>query len=81
MNARATSFDQWAGAATGVAGTLLLALPSEASKWGFVLYLVSNFFWIRFGLQTRTFGLIVQNAVYTASSLVGIWFWFTKSAA
>ncbi len=72
------AFSQWAGAATGIAGTLLLAVPGTASKWGFVLYLVSNIFWIRFGLATKAPGLIVQNAAFTVSSLVGIWFWILK---
>ena len=75
---KGTNFAQWAGAATGVTGTLLLAVPGAASKWGFVLYLVSNYFWIRFGLATKTPGLIVQNAAYTLSSLIGIWFWILK---
>lgn len=71
-------FSQWAGAAAGIVGTLLLAVPGPASKWGFVFYLASNLFWMRFGVATKTPGLIVQNAAYTVSSLLGIWFWIFK---
>lgn len=67
---------QWAGAGFGVAGTLLLVFLGPWSKFGFVLYLASNFFWIRFGAVTKTPGLVAQNLAYTASSLLGIWFWF-----
>ena len=71
---------QWAGAATGVAGTLLLALNGPWSKFGFLFYLASNACWIRFGMATKTHGLTVQNLAFLASSLMGVWFWILKPA-
>jgi hypothetical protein len=71
---------QWAGAATGVAGTLLLAVHGPWSKFGFLFYLASNACWIRFGMATKTPGLTVQNLAFLASSLLGVWFWILKPA-
>ena len=41
---------EWVGAAGGIAGTLLIVLNNAYSGWGFVLYLISNLCWIRFGV-------------------------------
>ena len=74
-------FLQWTGAATGVAGTVLLAVHgSPWSKFGFLFYLASNVCWIRFGIATKTPGLTVQNLAFTASSLLGVWCWILKPA-
>ena len=74
------NFLQWAGAATGVAGTMLLAIHGPWSKFGFLFYLASNACWIKFGVATKTPGLTVQNLAFLASSLLGVWFWILKPA-
>ncbi len=66
---------QWAGCATGVLGSMLLAWRSRWSGWGFVVYLLSNAFWIAFGIATRAPGLVVMQGVFTVTSAVGIWRW------
>lgn len=66
---------QWGGCVTGVLGSLLLAWRSAWSGWGFVVYLVSNAFWIAYGLKTGAPGLVSMQAVFTFTSLVGIWRW------
>lgn len=66
---------QWAGCVTGVAGSLLLALNVRQSGWGFVLFLVSNIFWILYGIETHALGLIVGQVFFTATSGVGIYRW------
>lgn len=70
---------QWAGCATGVAGALLLALNTKHSGWGFVLFLISNGFWIAFAIQTNAPGLITTQVIFTATSLLGIYRWFVAA--
>jgi nicotinamide riboside transporter PnuC len=66
---------QWLGCVTGAAGSLLLALNTRYSGWGFVLFLVSNGFWVVFGLETHAPGLITNQIFFTATSLLGIYRW------
>ena len=66
---------QWIGSATGVIGSLLLALRITWSGWGFVFYVVSNICWIAFGIATNTNGLVVMQCVFMVTSIAGIWGW------
>lgn len=67
---------QWLGCISGVAGSLLLALNTSRSGWGFVLFLVSNVFWIVFAVATNTPGLVAMQLAFTLTSSVGIYRWF-----
>lgn len=66
---------QWLGCATAVIGSLLLALNNKHSGWGFVLFLISNGFWLVFGLQTGAPGLVATQIIFTGTSLLGIYKW------
>ena len=68
-------FLQWAGFATGAAGSLMLALKTRHSGWGFVLFLISNGFWGAYGVETDAPGLIAAQVIFTATSLLGIHRW------
>ena len=70
---------QWLGFATGAAGSMLLAMNNRHSGFGFIAFLVSNGFWLVFGLLTRAPGLVAMQAVFTVTSLVGIYRWFVVS--
>lgn len=72
------AFMEWAGCAFGVAGSLILALNVRGSGWGFVVFLVSNAAWLAFGLAQGVYGLAVQHAAFTATSLVGVWRWMVR---
>lgn len=71
---------QWAGCATGVLGSALLAWRSRWSGWGFAVYLLSNACWITFGVMTSAPGLVVMQAVFTVTSAVGVWRWLVVPA-
>lgn len=64
----------------GVIGTVLLALNRKHAGWGFVAYLVSNVGWIVVAVEHGLWGLLVQQIVFTASSLLGIWVWLIRPA-
>lgn len=68
-------FLQWAGCATGLLGSLLLALRNRYSCWGWIFFLVSNGFWIAFAIETDVPALVVMQLGFTATSLLGVWKW------
>lgn len=41
----------------------------------FVLFLLSNVAWIVFGLLSHTTGMVVMQAGFTLTSLMGVWRW------
>lgn len=59
----------------GVVGTLLLAGRSKVAGWGFVAYLASNAGWLVFSWDQALWPLFLQQSVFTACSLYGIWKW------
>lgn len=71
----------WLGSVTGVLGALLLALNNKASGYGFVLFLVSNVFWLAFGLMSGLTSMVVMQSVFTVTSLIGIYRWLIAAKA
>lgn len=66
---------QWLGCVTSATGALLLALNNRHSRYGFVLFLIANGFWIVYGIETHAPGLIANQVFFTGTSLVGIYKW------
>jgi hypothetical protein len=67
---------EWCGCGTGVTGSALLALNRpKSSGLGFVCFLASNGFWSAYALSTGAHGLLAQQSVFTATSLLGVWRW------
>lgn len=71
----ASTIAEIAGAIFGVGGSLLLALNTRHSGWGFVAFLASNLAWILFAWLQRHFGLMLQHACFTLISATGIFMW------
>lgn len=71
----ALAFVEMAGCITGIIGALLLALNNEASRWGFVFFLASNFCWLAFGLALGIGGMVWMQVAFTVTSLLGIYRW------
>ncbi len=69
---------QWLGCILGLAGALLLESKTQFAGYGFALFLVSNGFWIAFGVVTHAPGLVVMQIGFTLTSLVGVWTWIVK---
>lgn len=74
---------QWLGCFTGVLGTFLLALNNKWSRWGFVAYLLSNNFWLAYGLHTNATGIVVMQCFYNVITVLGLYqhFWKKKDVA
>jgi hypothetical protein len=69
---------QWLGCMLGLGGALLLASKTQFAGYGVALFLVSNGFWIAFGLVTSAPGLVVMQIGFTLTSLVGVWTWIVR---
>lgn len=71
---------EWSGTITGSVGSLLLAINTIYSGWGFALFLISNGFWIAFGLRKKAPGLVAMQLVFTATSALGVYRWLIGPA-
>lgn len=49
-------------------------------RLGFALFLISNGFWIAFGLRRKAPGLVAMQLVFTATSAVGVYRWLIGPA-
>ena len=67
---------EWLACFAGLIGAALLAMNNRYSKWGFVAFLVSNLFWIVFGIHSEAWGLVTMQIGFTITSVLGILFWF-----
>lgn len=61
------------GAMTGIGGALLVASMGQYSRYGWLLFLASNIFWIVFAVRGSFRKLLLQQFAYTGTSLLGIW--------
>lgn len=71
-------FYEWSGCALGLLGALLLASNTRHSRWGWIAFLASNGAWIAYSLLVDAHGLLLQQAGFTLSSLLGVHRWFWK---
>lgn len=67
---------EWSGAILGLIGAVMLAINRKVSRFGWVFYLASNVCWAIFGVATHAFGLVVMQAGFTVTTLIGIYRWF-----
>jgi hypothetical protein len=59
----------------GISSSFLIA---RKNKWGFVLALLAQPFWLVIGWVDGSWGVLVLTAVYTTCSSYGIYTWFFK---
>ena len=64
---------EFAGSIFGLLGAFLVAMQAPGSEFGFVFFLISNLFFIRFSISNRYFALLVMQVGFTATSLIGIY--------
>lgn len=54
---------------------LRFSLYVPAAKYGWIFFAASNVCWIYFGFITEAWGLVTQQIVFTATSIIGIYQW------
>ncbi len=62
----------------GMVGAYLLASRNRYAGWAFVAWLISNVGWIVFGAGNQHWFFILQQVVFTVTSVIGIWQWLLK---
>lgn len=65
----------WVGSIFGIIGSLLLAMHVSYSGYGFLAYLGSNVAWSYHGFKTRNWAMVVMQAGFTSTSLLGVSNW------
>jgi hypothetical protein len=71
---------EWTGCALGLTGALLLATNTKISRWGWVAFLASNAAWIGYSISVGAHGLLLQQAGFTITSMIGVARWFGSRA-
>lgn len=71
-------FVEWSGALLGLIGSAMLALNVSVSGFGFLAFLLSNLFWLVFGVKKKAWGLVTMQAGFTVTSLMGLYNWLLK---
>lgn len=66
---------EWLGSLTGLLGAGLLATNSGIAGYGFVAFLLSNACWMWVGMRRQMPAMLVMQAGFTATSLLGIYRW------
>jgi membrane-bound ClpP family serine protease len=68
-----SEFCEWAGALLGMLGAFLLATNTRVSRYGWIAFLFANFAMIGFAWSIDANALLLQQVVFTATSLLGIY--------
>ncbi len=68
--ARSRPFE-WTGCALGLIGAGLLALNTEASRYGWIAFLAANVAAAIFARRIRAYGLLLQQIGFFATSTLG----------
>lgn len=66
----------WSGAILGLIGAAMLAINHKVSRFGWLFFLASNVCWVIYGIATHAFGLVVMQAGFTVTTIIGIFRWF-----
>ena len=66
---------KWIGTLAGIAGAVLVALNTEVSGYGFLLFLASSFLWCAAGVAQRDDSLILLQATFVIINIIGIYRW------
>lgn len=65
---------QWPAMVLSVAGAALVADPHATVRLiGFVLFLLANATWLAWGWHTRAWALVIMQALFTLTSIRGVW--------
>ena len=70
--ARRLRYLEWAGCGLGLLGAFLLATNTGVSRYGWIAFLLANFAVIGFARGIRAHGLLVQQAGFMFTSVLGL---------
>lgn len=59
-------------------GLVAILLVAKKNKWGFVIGLISQPFWLYTSFYNEQWGIFVVSVVYSGTWIFGIYEWFYK---
>jgi hypothetical protein len=63
---------EWSGSIIGMLGAALLASHGPKARFGWLCYLLANIFLIAWSVRVSATGLMVQQLVFSATSVLGL---------
>lgn len=73
LAAKSAKQSDWIGALLAIVGSYLLSFGGAGMiKWGWVAYVVSNLFWVSYGINNGKWSIIVMQVVFMVSSINGV---------
>lgn len=63
----------WIGAVTALIGTYVLAFNVSWSRWGWVVYFLSNLAWISYGVMVETWSIVFMQLGFMGGVLLAIY--------
>lgn len=70
---------EWAGSLLGLLGSALLAANVRVSRYGWVVFLISNAFMIVFAITMGLTGLLTMQIGFTLTSSLGVYRSFVRN--
>lgn len=64
---------EFTGSLFGLIGAFLVATHGLYADFGFIAFLISNVFFIRFALMNGYFAFLLMQAGFTITSLIGVY--------
>lgn len=62
--------------AGAIIGSTMLAMNIDASKWGYIFFLVSSISGVYVGLKTRVNSLTIMSVYFSVINSIGTYRWF-----
>jgi hypothetical protein len=72
MSSSALQVFEWAGAALGMLGALLLSLNIRISRYGWISFALANIAMVVFAIGINAYGLLAQQLFFSLTSTIGI---------
>lgn len=66
---------EWIGSLSGIAGAWMMAVNSRLSPWAYPVWIVASASMLAFAWRSHHLGLALQQAVFCAINLVGLYRW------
>lgn len=64
---------EWVGSILGIAGAFLVAINGKYASYGWLCFLMANMVMIGFAMESGLYGILTQQLVFMATSMLGLW--------
>ncbi|MBU3640971.1 hypothetical protein [Polynucleobacter sp. Fuers-14] len=64
---------EWIGSILGIGGAFLVAINGRYASYGWICFLMANMVMIGFAVESGLYGILTQQVVFMATSVIGLW--------